>query len=453
MAPKKKQEEKPPPQPEELLPDGYSIGCEVFWGGYPEMTGEDAAFIVRPGFKGRLAAVPDMVESEKDGGEKAYSLETVLVAFDNQPEPQKVPLKSLLPRPPARDAMWNVKPSMSAKYVKLWVPATSLNKRATSRGPRSPSPSRGSRQRPISPFARPPSRVAESSGSPFADALKLLEVWPNRTDKVEQVLKPSLVQFLNDTDFHYSSNCLGNHAQQGWIDWRAIYPWVVGVLNDANLEGDLSPPLTMDDIVYESLVKKFDKRAGQFMNSCPSTENILPFGKFVVARLYIDQQEEVRKRLEAEAQLKELVVREGVQDGSLRFAAVWDTDDDLHLSLRLPEDFGDIKFSQQFVDESTDSQPCSDSREGQTMLTRPVVNISWPVFDPQATGQDAALSPPLGEYTVWLHMAARRSKLPCHWACQAVVAGESQVFAGTWHDGDNESMQVATIIMSDPALL
>jgi len=445
MAPKKKQEEIPPPQPEELLPDGYSIGGEVFWGGCPERLGETSTFMVRPGCTGRLVGVPDMIEFEKEGGEKGYSVEVALITFDGQTEPHKVPLTSLLLQPPARDAIWNVKPLMRSKYVKLLAPVTTLNKSATSTGPRS------QRQRSASPSARsPPTQETDEAGNPFINALAVLEGYPHRTDKVEHILKPSLVEFLNNTDFHYSSNSLGNHFEQGWLDWRAIYPWVEGVLKEANIRGDLSPELTMDASVYESLVKRFDKRAGGFINECPKTENILPFGKFVVTRLYLEAQQEIRKRLELEAQMKELVEREGELDGSPRFAALWDTDDELDMRVCLPEDFGEINFRQQFVANGGDTQPCSDVEEGQTMLTQAMVNISWPVFDSQATGEDALLCPPVGEYSVRLHMAARRSKLPCHWACQIVVAGESQVFGGTWHDGDDVSIQIATVVFSEP---
>lgn len=453
MAPKKKKgQEEEPPKPEELLPRGYSIGCTVFWGECPEKLEAEGNTVVRTGCEGRLVAVPDMVEFEKEDGEKGYALEVVEVAFNGQPVPDKVPLKSLLLKAPPRETMWNLAPYLCRKHVRVFLLDAPVSKPKPSRGRRSPSPTRAARQRSLSPSSRSPDspQDKEKSSSPFLDGLLSLEAFPHRTDKVEHLLKPELVTFLNSTDFHYSSNSLGNHAEQGWIDWRAIYPWVEAVLQEANTQGGLSPMLQLNGDIYETLIRKFDKRAGRFISNCPSTENILPFGKFVVARLYLELQEDIRKRLEMEAQMKELVKKESEQDGNPRIAALWDTEDDLDLHVRLPEDFGEINFREQCPDDAGINAESAEVEETQPTTMRPMANICWADFDPQATGPDAKLCPPVGQYNVWLRMSGRRSKRPCHWACQVLVAGEPQVLCGTWHDGDNEFIQIATVIFPDP---
>jgi hypothetical protein len=110
MAPKKKLEEKPAPQPEELLPNGYSLNSNVFWIECPEMLGETEGFMVRPGSIGKLVAVPDMVEVEKEDGEKDYYLEVVEIAFGDALVSHKVPLKSIALTPPPQHAIWNLRP-------------------------------------------------------------------------------------------------------------------------------------------------------------------------------------------------------------------------------------------------------------------------------------------------------------------------------------------------------
>jgi hypothetical protein len=206
----------------------------------------------------------------------------------------------------------------------------------------------------------------------------------------------------------------------------------------------------LDFEAYEKMVLKFDPKGGSFINNCPLTENILPFGKFVVARLYLEAQEEIRKRTEREAALREVVEKEATQDGCLRISSSWDTDDDLDLFVQLPEGFGKIAFREQCVDD-VDMTADVEAEPGMAISTQIVENLSWPDFDSQATGSEALLCPPIGEYRVWLQMSSRRAKTPCHWACQVVVAGHAQMFGGTWHDGDSECIELTTAMFSNPS--
>jgi len=415
---------------------------------------------VRTGMKGQLTGCGDLVEIEKEGGEpgeKGYVLEVVEVTFDGQ-KPQRVALRSLLLRSPPKDAIWNLAPLMQRKSVKVVLPASADSKSTSSKGLRAASPSG---RRSDSPSGkrlqeyqegRSASPIQESSGSPFVDAIRLLAAFPHRADKVEHLLAPPLAEFLNSTDFQYTSTSLGNGNSTGWVDWLAIFPWVLEVLSTANRQAGLSPKLTLSLEMYESLISKFDKKSGRFINNCPDTTAILPFGKFVVARLYLEQQEEVRKRLEMEAQIKELLVNECGQDGNPRISVLWSTDDDLDLRIRLPEDFGDVNFRQQCTDDSFETGDC-EADDGRPAMFRPVETCSWADFDPQAIGHDAALSPPIGGYLVRLHMSGRRSvSTPCHWACQVVLGGgEPLLLGGTWNDGDAEFIEVATIAFPEPA--
>mmetsp|Transcript_66048 Transcript_66048/g.103112 ORF Transcript_66048/g.103112 Transcript_66048/m.103112 type:complete len:458 (+) Transcript_66048:30-1403(+) len=427
MAPKKKQEEKPPPQPEELLPNGYSLNCNVFWIECPEMLlGESEGFMVRPGSSGKLVAVPDMVEVEKEDGEKEYYLEVVEIAFGDALVSRKVPLKSIALTPPPQHAIWNLRPLLQRTYVKVTEVA--------------PTPSRkvGLRKR-----ATPSLVNNEDSGSPYLEAINKLQGNPRRADRMMHLLEPSLVDFLSSADFEYSSNQLGNHAKQGWITWQAIYPWIVDVLKAANLQGRVFPELSIDHDNYEILIKTFDKEQGSFIGNCPATENILPFGKFVVTLLYLESQEIKWKRAKRESEMKEVLERDSMQDGDPRVSVLWDTEDDLDLHICLPGSFGEINFREQYV--SNDAATMDDSPG---MLIQPLENVSWPNFDALATGKDAELSPPIGEYRVWLHMSTRRSTMPCYWACQVTVNGQVQSFCGTWQDGDRECIDIATVSFS-----
>lgn len=432
MAPKKKkQEETPAPEPVELLPDGYSLNCTVFWIECPSQLGDDTGFVVRPGSSGKLTAVPDMVEVEKEDGEKDYYLEVVEVTFDNGSEPQKVPLKSIALMSPPEHEIWNLRPTLQRTYIQVpaIVPAASKKLALRSASPK------GLRATPS-----PVPMDAEGSGSPFLDAIGKLQSNPRRADKVMHLLEPTLLNFLSSPEFEYSSNSFGNHAKQGWITWQTIYPWILEVLAAANLKGGLLPELSIDEDNYQVIIRQFDKEEGSFIGNCPATENILPFGKFIVTLLYLEAEEEKWKRAKRESEMKEMLASNSVQVGNPRASVLWDTEDVLDLHVCLPGNFGEINFRE--LCDNNDSTMIADSPG---MLNRPLENVSWAEFDPQATGNDAALSPPNGEYRVWLHMSARRSTLPCHWACQVTVSGVSQMFCGTWQDGDRECIDIATV--------
>lgn len=90
MAPKKKVEDEPPP-PEDFLPPGWSLGCEVFWGEALFRFEEDG-LQVRCGQKGTLAVVHELAE---DG-----AIEFVDVKFDELPESKKVRFSAILREPP-----------------------------------------------------------------------------------------------------------------------------------------------------------------------------------------------------------------------------------------------------------------------------------------------------------------------------------------------------------------
>jgi len=276
-----------------------------------------------------------------------------------------------------------------------------------------------------------------------------LETYPNRVDKVQHLLEPALVDFLNNTDFHYSSNSIGK-GSLGWIDWKAIYPWILEVLEAANQLAGLSPSLAINEDTYTTVIRRFDKEVGGFINNCPRTENILPFAKFVVALLFLEQQEEIRKKQERQRQMRELLETDGEQDGSPRISAMWDTEDDLELHVCLPDDFGEINCRQQCVDGDADVNVNDKEEKGQTTSICPLDNVCWTVFDPQAVGESAPLCPPIGEYRVWLQMAARRSTAPCFWACQVTVDGQPQAFSGVWSDGDGDTVEITTFAFSEP---
>jgi len=94
MPPKKKVEEEVP-VPEEKLPAGYSVGCQVYWTEASRVF-EDNGEILKPGTSGTLTAVPELVESEREDGGKDYRVEVVEVRFeDSNSERRRVPLAAL----------------------------------------------------------------------------------------------------------------------------------------------------------------------------------------------------------------------------------------------------------------------------------------------------------------------------------------------------------------------
>jgi len=164
-----------------------------------------------------------------------------------------------------------------------------------------------------------------------------------------------------------------------------------------------------------------------------------------VTLLYLELQEETRKRVERETLTRDILEREGLKEGNPRVMALWDTEDSLDLHVRLPDTFGELNFRQQYLESEVDV-----SGESMEALPRPAESICWPAFDPQATGKEAVKSPPVGEYAVWLHMSARKSTGPCTWACQVVVDDCPQIFGGTWKDGDSENIDITTFAFSAP---
>jgi len=112
--------QQPPPQPEQLLPSGLSLGCRVFWVGHPQVL--DGGALVRPGARGVLASVPDLVVSENEEGEPSYSLEAVEVEFEGHSGPQTVPIKDGVPidaRPPPLSEVWNLQPAVLRRQVQV----------------------------------------------------------------------------------------------------------------------------------------------------------------------------------------------------------------------------------------------------------------------------------------------------------------------------------------------
>jgi len=97
MPPKKKGEEEPPPA-EDLLPVGYSVGCEVHWVTFTVQL--DSGVEVRPGMKGTLEAVGDIEDEIGENDQKRWFLDLVSVKFEELESPESVPLASLSLEPP-----------------------------------------------------------------------------------------------------------------------------------------------------------------------------------------------------------------------------------------------------------------------------------------------------------------------------------------------------------------
>eukprot|EP00927_Polykrikos_kofoidii_P004684 TRINITY_DN11857_c0_g1_i1.p1 TRINITY_DN11857_c0_g1~~TRINITY_DN11857_c0_g1_i1.p1 ORF type:complete len:404 (-),score=80.96 TRINITY_DN11857_c0_g1_i1:214-1311(-) len=93
-APAPKAEEKPAISPEEALPPGFSLGCQVFWVGN-SVTFDDGE-IVKCGVKGRLAAVNELSATQ--------TVEFVELEVQ-EGVTHKVPLQSLALEPPGLDKM------------------------------------------------------------------------------------------------------------------------------------------------------------------------------------------------------------------------------------------------------------------------------------------------------------------------------------------------------------
>ncbi|CAK0815855.1 unnamed protein product [Prorocentrum cordatum] len=384
------------------------------------------------------------------------------------PGPQTVPIKDGVPidaRPPPPSAIWSLAPAVRRRRVPVPALFEPLAPAAARTRGRSESPavalvasmktstatsftSKAATTRSLSPAQQ--LVEASRSSSPFIDGLWILDAHPCRTDKVRHLLSPALAAFLEDPAFQYSCTSLGGHAAPGRVDWRAIYPWVVDVLGAANSQACLEPELEIGDDSYASIVKRFDKTTGSWMCNAPLSENILPFAQFVVAVLYLEAQEEARKRTEREQQIRELLQSECAQEGNPGdpgLALLWDTDDVLELRVVLPDGLGEVSTSGGCVDcgEGTD---LAEESCGVDPL-QPVKSILWADFDPQATGPDAARSAPPGQYQVQVVLAERRSGKPCHWACQVSVDGKLSVFGGTW--GNTDMQDVAAFSKSEPA--
>mmetsp|Transcript_152324 Transcript_152324/g.277147 ORF Transcript_152324/g.277147 Transcript_152324/m.277147 type:complete len:360 (+) Transcript_152324:212-1291(+) len=92
MAPKKGAVEEV--NPEDLLPAGWRIGCEVYWNGSMCTVGEESQVELRPGQCGRLQAIGELAEDPP-------AIDMVEVAFEKTSSPVHVALSSLgLGKPP-----------------------------------------------------------------------------------------------------------------------------------------------------------------------------------------------------------------------------------------------------------------------------------------------------------------------------------------------------------------
>jgi hypothetical protein len=96
MPPKKAGKvEEEAPAPEEKLPAGYSVGCQVYWAEVSRVF-EDSGEILKRGTGGTLTAVPELVEFDREDGSKDYRVEVVEVRFEGlNSEPRRVPLAVL----------------------------------------------------------------------------------------------------------------------------------------------------------------------------------------------------------------------------------------------------------------------------------------------------------------------------------------------------------------------
>lgn len=86
MAPKKQVVEEV--NPEDLLPEGWSVGCEVYWAGKECTVGDEGQFELRPGQTGVMQAIGDLSEDQQQ-------IDNVEVAFERMSSPAKVPFASL----------------------------------------------------------------------------------------------------------------------------------------------------------------------------------------------------------------------------------------------------------------------------------------------------------------------------------------------------------------------
>lgn len=92
MAPKKGAVEEV--NPEDLLPAGWSIGCEVYWIGSARTIGEEDQWELRPGQCGTLQSIGELAEDPP-------AIDMVAVAFEKMPSSVNVAISSLaLGKPP-----------------------------------------------------------------------------------------------------------------------------------------------------------------------------------------------------------------------------------------------------------------------------------------------------------------------------------------------------------------
>lgn len=97
---KKKKEEEPPPA-EELLPAGYSIGCEVHWITFTTQLESGAE--IKPGMKGTLQEAGEVQFELGENDQKKWFVDAVVVQFEvpeGEPYLERVPLASLSLEPP-----------------------------------------------------------------------------------------------------------------------------------------------------------------------------------------------------------------------------------------------------------------------------------------------------------------------------------------------------------------
>lgn len=121
-------------------------------------------------------------------------------------------------------------------------------------------------------------------------------------------------------------------------------------------------------------------------------------------------------------ELKKLLRQKGGKTGEVAVTLMWDTIDDLDLHLRLPT-------GEEISAENPQAGGGKLDVDGNYMLqmgnTKPIENITWPVYDPRV--RDA--HPPLGEYVVCVKVCARfQMARDINFTVALTVSGETEMF-------------------------
>lgn len=133
MPPKKKVEEEAP-APEECLPAGFSIGCQVYWI-EEDREFEDTGELLKCAQGGQLHAVPELAEHQREDGSTMYCVESVEVQFDGLQQPHKVAIKSIGLQPPPmeilRELSTGLKLPLTGRDVeRVWAVQSDFDKQA-----------------------------------------------------------------------------------------------------------------------------------------------------------------------------------------------------------------------------------------------------------------------------------------------------------------------------------